>query len=62
MGLGTGKTALFTGAAAEGVNAVCLGRADTPQEIADLIIWLCSLRAPFITGTSIPVGGGYVAS
>lgn len=38
-----------------------MGRIGTPQEIADLIVWLCSARAGFITGTAIPVDGGYVA-
>lgn len=38
-----------------------MGRIGTPQEIADLIVWLCSSRAGFITGTAIPIDGGYVA-
>lgn len=38
-----------------------MGRIGTPQEVAELIVWLCSPRASFITGTAIPVDGGYVA-
>lgn len=38
-----------------------MGRIGTPQEIAELVVWLCSPRASFITGTAIPVDGGYVA-
>ena len=38
-----------------------MGRIGTPQEVADLIVWLCSPRAGFITGTAIPIDGGYVA-
>lgn len=38
-----------------------MGRIGTPQEIADLIVWLSSPRAGFITGTAIPIDGGYVA-
>jgi NAD(P)-dependent dehydrogenase (short-subunit alcohol dehydrogenase family) len=38
-----------------------MGRIGTPQEIADLIVWLASPRAGFITGTAIPIDGGYVA-
>ena len=38
-----------------------MGRIGTPQEVADLIVWLCSPRASFITGTAIPIDGGYVA-
>lgn len=38
-----------------------MGRIGTPQEVAELIVWLCSSRASFITGTAIPIDGGYVA-
>lgn len=38
-----------------------MGRIGTPQEVADLIVWLCSPRAGFMTGTAIPIDGGYVA-
>lgn len=38
-----------------------MGRIGTPQEVADLIVWLCSPRASFVTGAAIPVDGGYVA-
>jgi len=38
-----------------------MGRIGTPQEIANLIVWLCSPLAAFVTGTAIPIDGGYVA-
>lgn len=38
-----------------------MGRIGTPDEIADLIVWLCSSQSSFVTGTAIPVDGGYVA-
>lgn len=38
-----------------------MGRIGTPEEVAELIVWLCSPRASFITGTAIPIDGGYVA-
>jgi NAD(P)-dependent dehydrogenase (short-subunit alcohol dehydrogenase family) len=38
-----------------------MGRIGTPQEVAEMIVWLCSPRASFVTGTAIPVDGGYVA-
>ncbi|ASY66994.1 3-oxoacyl-[acyl-carrier protein] reductase (plasmid) [Sinorhizobium sojae CCBAU 05684] len=38
-----------------------IGRIGTPEEIAELIVWLCSDRASFVTGANIPVDGGFVA-
>lgn len=38
-----------------------IGRIGTAEEVANLIIWLCSDRASFVTGAHIPVDGGYVA-
>lgn len=38
-----------------------MGRIGTPEEVADLIVWLCSPQASFMTGAAIPVDGGYVA-
>ena len=36
-----------------------MGRMGTPEEIAALIAYLCSDAAAFITGTSIPIDGGF---
>ena len=38
-----------------------MNRIGRPQEVADLIVWLCSDKASFMTGTAIPVDGGYTA-
>ena len=38
-----------------------IGRIGTPDEVAELIVWLCSDRASFMTGANIPVDGGFVA-
>jgi NAD(P)-dependent dehydrogenase (short-subunit alcohol dehydrogenase family) len=38
-----------------------IGRIAEPGEIADAILWLSSDRATFVTGTAIPVDGGYTA-
>jgi len=38
-----------------------MGRIGTPEEVAELIVWLCSPKAAFITGTHVPIDGGYVA-
>ena len=38
-----------------------IGRIGTPNEVAELIVWLCSPRASFVTGANIAIDGGYVA-
>ncbi|MCB1334928.1 MAG: SDR family oxidoreductase [Roseivivax sp.] len=38
-----------------------IGRIGQPEEVAELIVWLCSDRASFMTGANVPVDGGYVA-
>ncbi|MES2549817.1 MAG: glucose 1-dehydrogenase [Pseudomonadota bacterium] len=38
-----------------------MGRIGTPDEVAGLIVWLCSAEAGFMTGAVVPVDGGYVA-
>lgn len=36
-----------------------VGRLGTPEEVAKLVVWLCSDEAAFVTGESILVDGGY---
>jgi 3-oxoacyl-[acyl-carrier protein] reductase len=36
-----------------------LGRIGVPSELGDLVAFLCSDRASYITGTAIPIDGGY---
>jgi len=38
-----------------------LGRIAEPHEMADAVLWLCSNRSSFVTGTALPVDGGYTA-
>jgi NAD(P)-dependent dehydrogenase (short-subunit alcohol dehydrogenase family) len=40
---------------------VPMGRLATPDEIADVAVFLASDRAAYITGAAIPVDGGYTA-
>jgi NAD(P)-dependent dehydrogenase (short-subunit alcohol dehydrogenase family) len=37
---------------------VPIGRAATPHEIAEAILWLCSPAASYVTGTILEAGGG----
>jgi NAD(P)-dependent dehydrogenase (short-subunit alcohol dehydrogenase family) len=36
------------------------GRLGEPEEVAELVYWLCSELASFVTGTYYPVDGGYL--
>lgn len=38
-----------------------IGRLGKPAEVAELVVWLCSERASFITGAYYPIDGGYLA-
>ncbi len=49
-----------------GINAMLtalhpIGRLGLPQEVAELVVWLCSDRASFVTGAYYPIDGGYLA-
>jgi len=54
-------TALPKEAEAQLVAAHPIGRLGEPNEVAELIAFLCSDRASFLTGNYYPVDGGYLA-
>jgi NAD(P)-dependent dehydrogenase (short-subunit alcohol dehydrogenase family) len=38
-----------------------IGRIGQPEEVAELVLWLSSPKAAFMTGAYVPVDGGYLA-
>ncbi|MEJ7562495.1 MAG: SDR family oxidoreductase, partial [Ilumatobacteraceae bacterium] len=45
---------------AEHLAAIPLGRLGRAEELADVVTFLCSTRASFVTGTLVRVDGGAV--
>ena len=39
-------------------QSVPMGRVGTTDEVADVVLWLCSERSSFVTGATVPVDGG----
>jgi 3-oxoacyl-[acyl-carrier protein] reductase len=50
------------GAEAAARTEVPAGRLGTPEEYGDLVAFLCSERAAYVTGTVIPIDGGLLRS
>jgi NAD(P)-dependent dehydrogenase (short-subunit alcohol dehydrogenase family) len=41
--------------------SVPMGRMGTSEEVADVVLWLCSERSSFVTGATVPIDGGQLA-
>lgn len=46
----------------ERLKRTCIGRLGTPDEVADLVLFLASDKAGYITGTTVVIDGGKLAS
>ncbi|MEM7518308.1 MAG: SDR family oxidoreductase [Planctomycetota bacterium] len=44
----------------ERLRAIPFGRAGTPEEVADAVLWLSSDEARYVTGADLPVAGGWL--
>lgn len=42
-------------------TTIPLQRCGTPDEVADVILWLCSEQSSFINGVALPIDGGMMA-
>ncbi len=65
VGPGYTETPLLSKYDEEKMNAVIgrhpIGRLAHPEEIANMIYWLCTNEASYVTGAYFPVDGGYTA-
>jgi NAD(P)-dependent dehydrogenase (short-subunit alcohol dehydrogenase family) len=43
------------------LSMVPFHRMGKPEEIAEMVVWLCSERASFVSGAAYNVDGGYMA-
>jgi 3-oxoacyl-[acyl-carrier protein] reductase len=57
-----GEDGSLEGAEAAARTEVPAGRLGRPEEYGDLIAFLCSERAAYITGATIPIDGGLLRS
>jgi NAD(P)-dependent dehydrogenase (short-subunit alcohol dehydrogenase family) len=48
--------------AARAAQAHANGRPGQPQEVADVVLWLCSSAASLVTGVTMPIDGGWSVS
>jgi NAD(P)-dependent dehydrogenase (short-subunit alcohol dehydrogenase family) len=52
---------LFERSPGKGLEGVPLKRLGTPEELAEIVVWLMSDRASFVTGAAMAADGGYTS-
>jgi len=57
----TNEDGTYTARGQAAINQTPFGRFGRPEELAGTLIWLCSDASAFVTGTNIPVDGGFNA-
>lgn len=58
----TGDDSIFPGGKLQhGVARTAIRRMAQPEEVAEMVVWLCSPRASYVTGASFTVDGGVTA-
>jgi NAD(P)-dependent dehydrogenase (short-subunit alcohol dehydrogenase family) len=55
------KAGMDDSAKKELIKAHPIGRLGEPDEVAELVLWLSSDKASFVTGSYYPIDGGYLA-
>lgn len=53
---------MFADVVTRGRSVHPIGRAGEPADVAELVLWLFSEASRFVTGTAIPVDGGYMCT
>ncbi|PAT31721.1 hypothetical protein CLI92_02475 [Vandammella animalimorsus] len=56
------RSSAISGGVAGWAERLPMKRVGLPAEVAEAVIWLCSPSASFISGSAIPVDGGFLAT